>query len=467
MKKRVLMFLVVCMAFLFAGCAEEIDLNEYVDVKYEGISGYGTASYEIDYVDLISDHDEIFGFDDDDLEDGDGEDFLEDMEDAIEGDLSEDKDLTNGDEITFEWDLSAKKIEDKYKVKFVYSDITETVKGLQELEVVDAFEGIEVTFVGNSGYGTAKIDMSNRKYGMFDYIFSDTKNLKNGDVVTITVAEGYMSYCMDAGIMPKDLTKIYTVEGLKELEKFDAFQGLNVIYSGYAPYGHVKLEKKAVKYEEILYFSDAGYLENGEEFTVGMNDISIQNCIRGYGVIPAEMTKTYVVSGLDTLVLELSEVSQATWDSMAEEWRTTLLGDISQNWETPEALKNVTYIGKSISKPSETHLNIAGIGQDHYITLFYELEIEQPGKEPFHSYYYVEFNDFRKTPEGEYVYDEYKRSSASSGFFGMSGIYFKKDDLYYAGYETFEALYEAMIINDRNSYNTFGEFIDGYEYVTE
>ena len=467
MKKRVLMFFVVCMAVLMAGCAEEIDLNEYVDVKFEGVSGSGTAWYEIDYVDLISDYEEIFGFDDDDLEDGDGEDFLEDMEDAIEGDLSEDKDLKNGDEITFEWDLSAKKIEDKYKVKFVYSDITEKVKGLQELELVDAFEGIEVTFVGNSGYGTAKIDMSNRKYGMFEYIYSDTTNLKNGDVVTITVAEDYMSYCTEEGIMPEDLTKVYTVEGLKELETFDAFQGLKVTFDGYAPYGRARLDKKAVKYEEILYFSNAGYLENGEEITVGMNDISIQDCIRGYGEIPEEMTKTYVVSGLDTLVLDLAEVPQETWDSMAEEWRTTLLGDISQNWETPEALKNVTYIGKSISKPSESLLNLAGVSKDHYITLFYELEVEQPGKEPFKSYYYVEFNDFRKTPEGEFVYDEYKRSTASSGFFGMSGIYFKKDDLYYAGYETFEALYEAMIINDRNSYNTFGEFMEGYEYVIE
>lgn len=91
--RKGLLFISLCAVFLLAGCAEEIDLNEYLDVEYDGVSGYATARYEFDYVDLISEHDEIFGYDDDDLFDGDGEEFLEDMWDAIDGELSEDKNL--------------------------------------------------------------------------------------------------------------------------------------------------------------------------------------------------------------------------------------------------------------------------------------------------------------------------------------------------------------------------------------
>ncbi len=466
MKKRVLMFWVVCMAFLFAGCAEEINLNEYLDVEYDGVSGYATARYKIDYVDLISDHDEIFGYDDDDLYDGDGEEFLEDMWDAIDGDLSVDKDLKNGDEITFTWDVSAKKIEDKCKVKFVYSDITETVAGLQELEMVDAFAGIEVTFDGPSGYATANFDMKNRKYDMFAYIFSDGTNLKNGDVVTITLAEGYMSYCTAAGIMPKELTKSYTVEGLEEMATFDAFEGLKVTFLGNAPFGYVFMDDIATKYDELEFSCTANKLSNGDEVTVELSEYSVERCMRNNKVIPETTSKTYVVSGLDTLVMEYDEIPEEKWTEIYEEWKTYLLENMNSYWETPEALKDVKYIGRAFGKPTADRMNILG-NPRLYITLFYEISVEQPGQEPFKFYYAINFTNWKQKTDGTYVYEEYSEPGKNSGWFGLTGYTFKKDNLSYIGFETFNAAYEAYIINDSTGYNTFGEFIDGYEYVTE
>ena len=465
MKKRFYLFLVLCMAFLFAGCAEEIDLNEYLDVEYDGVSGYATARYEFDYVDLISDHDEIFGYDDDDLFDGDGEEFLDDMEDAIDGELSEKKNLKNGDEITFEWEVSAKKIEDKYKVKFVYSDITETVEGLQELEMVDAFEGIEVTFDGPSGYATANFDLKNRKYDMFAYIFSDGTNLKNGDIVTITVAEGYMSYCTALGIMPKDLTKAYTVEGLQELTTFDAFEGLKVNFSGTAPYGTVSLDDKATKYDELGFTrTDYNKVSNGDEITIEVYDV--ERVIKKYNVIPETTKKTYVVSGLDTLVMEYADVPEETWTEIYEQWRTYLLENMTADWETPEALKDVKYIGRAMGKTASENPSLQG-SSPIYTTLFYEVTVEQPEQEAFQCYYTIQLSNLKQKTDGSYVYEKYSEPGSFSGWFGATGDTFTKDNLTYIGYETFNAVYEAVIINDRNGYNTFGEFMEGYEYVTE
>ncbi len=475
MKKKGFIFLMVSMMFLLAGCAEEIDLNEYVDVKFEGVSGSGTARYEIDYVDLISDHDEFFGFDDDDLLDGDGEEFLEDMEDAIEGDLSEDKNLTNGDEVIFTWDLSAKKIEDKYKVKFVYSDITETVKGLMELEPVDAFEGIEVTFDGPSGYATANFNLNNRKYDVFTYIFSDGTNLKNGDVVTITVAEGYMSYCTALGIMPRELTKSYTVEGLEELTTFDAFEGLKVTFVGNAPFGTVALDDRATKYDELDFRaikSDElessqrnGFVSNGDKVTVEIIDYSVERCIKKYNVIPETTTKTYVVSGLDTLIMESDEIPEETWTEIYEEWRTYLLENMTSDWESPEALKDVKYIGRAFGKTTADDMNTQRYSPI-YVILFYEVTVEQPGQEPFQCYYTIKFENWKKTADGSYVYEKYSEPGKFS-WLGAFGDTFTKDNLTYIGYETFNEAYETYIINDGYGYNTFGEFIDGYEYVSE
>jgi len=466
MKKKSCLLFAVCMMFLLAGCAEKINLNEYLEVEYEGVNEYATATYEIDYVDLITDYEEIFGFDDDDLEDEDGEDFLEDMEDAISGELNEDKKLKNGDELTFTWEVSAKRIEDKYKVKFEYTDVTMTVEDLDELKAVDAFEGVEVTFDGPSGYATAAFNARNQKYGMFLYSFSGGENLKNGDTVTVTLLDGYMEACIEEGIIPKETEKSYKVEGLTELEKFDAFEGLKVTFSGNAPYGSVSLNDKATKYDELEFTCKSSMVSNGEEVTVELSEYSIERCMKKYNVIPEVTSKTYVVSGLDTLIMEYDQIPEEKWTEICDSWRTYLLENMNSYWMTPEALKDVKYIGRSLGKTTSESASVQRYSPN-YLTLFFEVAVEQPEQEPFCYYYGIKLENVKKTADGSYVYEKYTEPGSYSSWWGLSGATFTKDNLSYIGYADFNAAYEAYIINDASGYNTFGEFIDGYEYVTE
>ncbi|MBQ9766805.1 MAG: hypothetical protein IJW37_01700 [Lachnospiraceae bacterium] len=466
MKKKVFLLGSLCAAFLLAGCAEKIDLNEYLDVDYDGVSGYATASYEIDYADLITDYEEIFGFDEDDLEDEDGLDFLEDVQDAISGELNESEGLKNGDELSFTWEVDAKKLEEKYKVKFQYTDVSEVVEDLDELEAVDAFAGVELNFDGPSGYAEAELDTWSQEYYMFDYELSASENLKNGDKVTLSVKDGYMEYCVEEGIIPQETVKTYTVEGLAELEEFDAFEGLKVEYKGVAPFGSVSINDAAVKYDELNFYCDASKVSNGDEITVTVDEYSVEKCIQYYNEIPKEMTKTYTVSGLDTLVMDYADIPEESWTQIYEDWRTYLLENMSSYWETPEALKDVKYIGRSFGKPTEDVLKIWN-SPIFYITLFYEITAQQPDQEPFTYYYALEFKNLKQTPDGTYAYDEYSEPGRYSGWWGVSGNTFAKDNLYYIGFDTFNAAYEEYIINDESGYNTYGEFAEGYEYVTE
>ena len=466
MKKKTCLFFMVCMMFLLAGCAEKIDLNQYLEVEYEGVNEHATAKYEIDYVDLISDYDEIFGFDENDLEDEDGEDFLEDMEDAIDGELNEDKKLKNGDELTFTWDVSAKKIEDKYKVKFEYTDVTMTVEGLDELEEVDAFEGVEVTFDGPSGYATAAFNARNQKYDMFVYHFSGGENLKNGDTVTVTLLDGYMEDCIEEGIIPKETVKTYKVEGLTELETFDAFEGLKVTFSGYAPYGYVSLDDRATRYDELSFSCSASKVSNGDEIIVELKQYSVDRCIKNYNVSPETTSKTYVVSGLDTLVMEYDDIPEEKWTEMGEEWSTYLLENMNSYWNMPETLKNVKYIGRALGKPSAESMEVWSSAQI-YITLFFEVTVERPEQEPFNYYYTLEFVNWRQKPDGSYVYDEFSEPGKYYTWLGVRGNTFVRDGLQYIGFDTFNAAYEEEVFNDKAGYNTTGEFLEGYEYVTE
>ena len=465
MKKKSCLFLSVCMMFLVAGCSKKIDLNEYLEVDYEGVNEYATATYQIDYEELISDYEEIFEIDEDDSEDV--EEFLEDIEDAINGELNEDKNLKNGDELTFTWDVSAQEIEDEYKVKFEYADVNMLVEDLDELDKVDAFEGVEVTFEGPSGYATAQFSIQNQKYNVFNYDFSGGENLKNGDIVTVSLVEGYMPYCIEAGIIPKENTKTYMVAGLEELTTFDAFEGLKVNFSGNEPYGNISWDDRATKYDELNFTcKDRSLLSNGDEVIVELDQYSVEQCIRKYNMIPETTSKTYVVEGLDTLIMEYDDVAEEEWTEICESWRTYLLETMNSYWETPEALKDVKYIGRSLGKTSSDNEGTQ-MYSPIFITLFYEISVEQPEQEPFKYYYAIELSNLKKKADGTFEQEGYSEPGQHSGWFGLSGHTFSKENLYYIGFDTFAAAYEAYIINDNNGYNTFGEFIDGYEYVVE
>lgn len=86
---------------------------------------------------------------------------------------------------------------------------------MQEATSVDAFENLDVSFDGISGDGTLKIKNNSTDEFLkgLTYSADKTENLKNGDVVTVTIdydnAEANNYACI-----PSSLTKQFTISGL-------------------------------------------------------------------------------------------------------------------------------------------------------------------------------------------------------------------------------------------------------------
>ena len=223
----------VLMAFGLSGCGKtKVDLNEYVTINFEGYDTIGTAYYEIDYKHFVRD-----------IEDSlkltkEGEEERRDMKDAAEalglgrseadmlatyliGGLDKAEGLSNGDEVTFSWDLDIDEIEERFKVELTYEDITEKVKGLEEAEAFDPFDGFTIEFTGTSPNGQASAH-NNTSHGVdLNYILDTNSGLSNGDVITVTVDSYYsddvLEYCVENyGMLPTVLEKEFTVEGLPE-----------------------------------------------------------------------------------------------------------------------------------------------------------------------------------------------------------------------------------------------------------
>ena len=202
----------ISMVSVFAGCGKkaEINLADYVDYKFSGYDNDGYVEYSFDYDGLFDDLDSLkVEYDDDDLKK------------YIKINAGNTDDLSNGDSVEFDWDIS-KRLEENVKATFVYADFEVEVEGLKEREQFDPFDYITVEFSGITGEGyaeinTDKVDSSPVSDIWFEFAGA-YGSLRNGDVVSVRACALYdlEEYCYDEGyILTSDL-KEYTVSGLDE-----------------------------------------------------------------------------------------------------------------------------------------------------------------------------------------------------------------------------------------------------------
>ena len=230
MKKQLVFAGSLVMALGLTACGKtKIELEPYVTISYEGYDTLGTASVEFDYKHFVRDYR-------DDLKlTGAGKKEVDDLEEAaeemglsdstadmlavyIKGELDKDSELSNGDEVSYVWDIDAEEVAKYFNCELVYADITDTVKDLTEATPYDPFEKISVSFTDTAPNGRIQIDNTSNDYGL-SFIPDKSEGLSNGDTVTVSVKAYYdndvVKYCLENyGALITETEKEYTVEGL-------------------------------------------------------------------------------------------------------------------------------------------------------------------------------------------------------------------------------------------------------------
>ena len=129
-KKRITNFIwcmaVLAVAVLIACMARAnqkvpVELDNFITITYDGYDTEGTAKAHFDKKAFVADYGEQ-------VEDINGL-----IADCIDGNLSEDEGLSNGDKVVYQWDVDAETAESNYKVLLSYDDIEDTVSGLEDL----------------------------------------------------------------------------------------------------------------------------------------------------------------------------------------------------------------------------------------------------------------------------------------------------------------------------------------------
>ncbi len=188
--------------------ANKIDPVDYAEITFNGYNTNGTAKLNFNADELIY---AVIGEEPEEPEQmAVWWNMYDEYSDAITYKLSSSEGLTNGDEITVEFIIP-----DSLSGKVKNGIHKYTVENLPELTYVDVFDNLEISFEGVSGETDAQIEIINDEEYMdyFSLKIEPRYNLKNGDIVTITI-DNAEEIANEYYTAPKQLKKEFTVENL-------------------------------------------------------------------------------------------------------------------------------------------------------------------------------------------------------------------------------------------------------------
>ncbi len=238
------------------------------------------------------------------------------------------------------------------------------------------------------------------------------------------------------------------VEDLEEIAMFDAFDGLDVEFTGVAPNATAKITDYPGDNGLSYSIENNSGLSNGDTVTVkaSYNWYSEEDYAREYKRLPKEMTKEYKVEGLDEYITDISQISDADLANMKSETEDSIrknIADQRKNYLSIDSIEyNEGYLLTSKSSNSSRKNMIVIIDR---VKLKCQAESGKTDNKTY--YFYAMFYDAVRTGNGEFLVDLTNKSVA------YDGIHFEYDydgdgwteSFYVTGYENRDQLFSEVI----------------------
>ena len=232
-----------------------------------------------------------------------------------------------------------------------------------------------------------------------------TKGLSNGDVVTYTWDDNSDEAEEAFGVKVKYTDITYTVSGLASVNTFDAFDGVDVEFSGISPDGRATVNSlpTAAEAQGLYYTLDENSgLSNGDTvtLTVHSNRDDFSDCIDKYGAMPQATEKTFTVEGLNEYVTSADTLSDSVLVSLQNQAEDVFKSYAAQRFSNGQTFKGMTYLGNYILTPK----NKDSWGNKDCIVLAYQVTVHHDYTSELNTTYdaddsffwYITFNNVSK-----------------------------------------------------------------------
>ncbi|MCR4929192.1 MAG: hypothetical protein K5988_04265 [Lachnospiraceae bacterium] len=408
----ILLVVIIAIVLFFTLHKSTVNLNDYITIEASGYDGYGEATYSVDIDKFLEDNNKKF------------------------------------------------KITNKLKEKVKSDSEMQVGLTILGLDIEDKEDAASIFIVGSDIDGT----------------LSQGSGLSNGDVITYSWRSAYSDEELEefAGLFKVKLEYEdieYTVSDLKEVPKFDPFDGVEISFSGLAPNGQALIANYP---ENGLYYvidGDNQGLSNGDEITVTIQyPYGVEDYINSYNKLPNTETKTYTVEGLGAYITSASQVPEDVLNAMKEQSNDIILAT-TYNWVEGYTL-DINYIGNYFLTAKDSTAS-----PNNMFILVYKMHYENTVKDckkKEHDiwcdyYFYVNWDDLQILPDGTFSYSEkdyYKTKNELTYYWNNimthDGVYDFQDEylkLTFTGYEKLDDIYNLYITKNIENYK-FEESID-------
>lgn len=311
------------------------------------------------------------------------------------------------------------------------------------------------------GFGSTSSDIL---MSAADAKLDNKKNLKNGDKVVLTWSGNKKSLEKAFGVKLKLNDKKFTVKDLKEVGKFDPFDGLAVEFSGLDGQGTATVNKTNASEKshakDISYsFSESTKLTNGGKVTVKIsNTEDLDYYISKFGEIPTVTEKEFTVSGLSGYLTSANDINKDDLEKIKKQSEDVFKAQYANKNEC--SVNKLTYLGNYFlsSKDDKKHSFMNSL----YVVYKLEVAVNDPNyevNETVVTYSAVQFKDVMISSDKKLTSDFTKATAITNSF--NKSLDVKKADanvksrsysLY--GFEDVDKMYAKLVTSNLTYFNS-------------
>lgn len=280
-----------------------------------------------------------------------------------------------------------------------------------------------------------------------DFDVSKKEKLSNGDEIVITIDECDEEYLEKFNLKLNGGEIKYSVKDLKEVEKIDAFKGVNVVFTGVSPNGTATVEVNGDALLEASAYSldKREGLSNGDTVTVTISESAINQSIADNNKAPEKAEKEFKVADLPLYITKFSQINKDSVKKLMSQANDIVNAD-KANWSHPEWCKGYTYLGTYLLAAKDS----GSTSEKNTLYLVYRIDADDE-KSIFSFYWYIKYENVTVLPDGTLKSDVLKYEIPKYSWF--SGTYFSKDGSNWTGYETYDGMYNDLVLKKADRYS--------------
>lgn len=340
---------------------------------------------------------------------------------------------------------------------------------------VNVTENLEIKFNGYDGYATASLvnatdwisevsstygaelemlelaELEANLYDAVDFEITPAEDISNGDEITVTVTVDNTKF-EEEKFKLEGGTLTFTAEGLEEVETFDPFTGLSLVYEGFAPNGTAYISGGSDTNLTFILDKNTG-LSNGDTVTVTAETYtgaSMDEYCAQYGRMPSTTEKTFTVEGLASYASEIAEIPEDMMQKMDSQAQDVFHAYVAREWDEPEGLQSITLLGHYFLKPKDINTELSPFNK---LYLVYEVKATNSNIGEFTYFYYTRYDNIILLDDGTCSVDLSNYSTpGNSCVVGTYPGFIFDNTLYADGYNDLDSLFSNCVTTQIDKY---------------